>query len=93
MFPAGCLEKAAELALSTDKPIAFDYYLPSKDGGCQIVKTSQEQERILYKSNEEYTSPLVRLLKIPGVNDTNHLLCETYNTLYFIHGNILNTQN
>lgn len=92
-FPPGCLDKAVELALTTDKPLFFDYYLQSQNGDCSIKKTESD-ERILYKSPDEYTSPLCRLLKIQldGIPDTNHIICETMNSLYLVHSNILKQQ-
>lgn len=88
-FPPGCLDKAAEVALQVDKPIQFDYYMSSLNGACSFVR--QEKDKVLFKTEDEYTSPIVRLLKIPGIDgcDTQHLLCETYNSLYIVHAAIL----
>ena len=101
MFPPGCLDKAAEVAMQTDKPLCFDYYLASVNGECNIVQAQSDdaqkktKERKLSKSSDEYTSPLVRLLKIPPARENEkceHLLCETYNSMYIVHANIINVQ-
>ena len=83
------LAHAAKLALEVDKPLHFDYFLQSFKGNCKIVKTP-EGDKILFKSQDEYTSPLIRLLKIPSLTGTNEfLLCETQNSLYIVHVNML----
>ena len=56
------LKHAASISLIHDKPIILDYYLYSKNKQCRLVKT-QDKDTILYKSNEEYTSPLKKLAK------------------------------
>jgi hypothetical protein len=83
------LAHAAKLALEVDKALHFDYFLQSFKGECKIVKTPEE-DKILFKSQDEYTSPLIRLLRIPSLNGTNEfLLCETQNSLYIVHANML----
>ena len=96
-FPEDLLSQAslnhsAKLSLEVDKPLHFDYFVDSVNSNCKIVKTS-DNDKILFKSQDEYTSPLLRLLKIPPANNEKEecLLCETQNSLYFVHKNMLNS--
>ena len=86
LFSESALKHCAKLAIDVDKPLHFDYFKDSVNRECKIVKTS-EGDKILFKSQDEYTSPLLRLLKIP--NDVNILLCETQNSLYLVYKNML----
>lgn len=96
-FPSNCLIKIVEIAIEADKPLRFDYYdsslCQSQEESCKIapVQDGDKVEKILYKSDMEQTSPLLRVLKVTGQNDepTENLLCETHNSLYVVHANIL----
>ena len=95
LFPANCLIKILEIAIEADKPLRFDYYMPSyrqSEGfTCRIASTNEPNEKILFKSEMEQTSPLLRVLKVTGEDNcpTENLLCETHNSLYVVHSNIL----
>ena len=65
------LKHASLLAMKQDKPIMLDYYAISRQKQCKLVKT-QDKDTILYKSQEEYTSPLQKLFKI----DTRPTSCR-----------------
>ena len=82
------LVQAAKLSLEKDKPLHFDYFISSFNKECKVVKT--EEDKILYKCQDEYTSPLIKLLN-PCANDKNDntLICETQNSLYVVHSNML----
>lgn len=94
LFEDGVLTSAAKLAIETSKNLSFDYFQQDdENNGWGIRKTqSTEEERILFKSPEEYTSPIRRVLKIPTQNNQQSrlILCETQNTLYICNINILN---
>ena len=59
LFEDGVLTSAAKLAIETSKNLSFDYFQQDdENNGWGIRKTqSTEEERILFKSPEEYTSP------------------------------------
>lgn len=81
---ANTLMQAAKLAIQQDKPIMLDYYASSiNKAGARIVKTS-EGENILYKSDEEFTSPLKRVFKTG-----NDMIAISNNSIYIIHGTIM----
>jgi hypothetical protein len=93
-FSDANLAHIVKLALEVDKPLLFDYFLPSISRGCKIGQTGENNEKILFKSRDENTSPLIRLLKVPSLNNPGscgqYLVCETQNSLYVVHKNILN---
>lgn len=75
------LLQAAKIALQFDRPIMLDYYCAN----CKIVKT-KEGDTILYKSNEEYTSPLGKLLKVENSQRGGHsdLIAMSENSVYLV---------
>ena len=80
------LLQAAKLSLEKDKSLNFDYYIPSIEQKCKVVKTPQE-DKVLFKSQDEYTSPIIKLLSPCSKGDI--LFCETQNSLYIVHNNML----
>lgn len=93
LFEGGVLLKAAELAIQTSKNLSFDYFQSDSENESWGIRKTQgtEEERILYKSSEEYTSPIIRVLKIPTESGdaSNLIICESQNTLYICNLNIL----
>ncbi|AII17224.1 hypothetical protein JO84_gp303 [Aureococcus anophagefferens virus] len=81
MFDTECLVKAATIALENEKQISFDYFEASSNKECKIVKN--EEDKLLYKSNEEYTSPLVAMYKF-----STNIILETQNTVYIVSSNM-----
>lgn len=53
---------AAKLSLSQDKPIMFDYWLPSIDGQA-VIGLRDNKDKLLVKSEEEYTSTILKFYK------------------------------
>ena len=74
------LETAAKLSIKLSKPICFYFYIDSCKGGASIVKA--EGEKIIYKNNEEHTSPIKNTYKV-----NNEYLVVTENTIYIISAN------
>ena len=68
----------------------LDYYLYSKNKQCRLVKT-QDKDTILYKSNEEYTSPLKKLFKIDASQGSEgcDVIAVSENSVYLVHSNVL----
>ena len=84
------LKHASLLAMKQDKPIMLDYYAISRQKQCKLVKT-QDKDTILYKSQEEYTSPLQKLFKIDTSeqNGSCDMIAISENSIYVVHSHIL----
>lgn len=72
------IERALTLAVIEDVPIMMDYWVPSLDGGI-IIGIRENEEKLLVKSAEEYTSPIQKIYKVSNV-----YLIMTENSLYMI---------
>ena len=75
-----CLENAAKLSIKMSKPICFYFYIDSCKGDATIVKA--DGEKIIYKNNEEHTSPIKNIFKAG-----NEYMVVTENTIYIISAN------
>jgi hypothetical protein len=76
------LKHAAKLSIVEDKPVMFDYWTSSLDKKCLIgVKTNNE--KLLVKSEDEYTSNIAKLYK-----SNNELLILTENSIYIVAADI-----
>jgi hypothetical protein len=84
------LKHASTLAIQQDRPIMLDYYYASMRKECRLVKT-QDKDTILYKSNDEYTSPLKKVFQIDGslTDSGKDIICISENSLYIVHSNVL----
>ena len=85
------LKHASVIAMKQDKPIMLDYYSTSRQKQCKLVKT-QDKDTILYKGQEEYTSPLQKLFKIDSSNQadgTCDMIAISENSIYLVHSNIM----
>jgi hypothetical protein len=71
------LNQAAKLSIKISKPICFYFYIDSCKGNASIV--SAEGEKIIYKNNEEHTSPIKNTYKVG-----NEYLVVTENTIYIV---------
>lgn len=90
---AATMNHAATLALQQDRPIMLDYYYPSVQKQCKLVKT-QDKDTILYKNGDEYTSPLKKVFQIDAslTATGKDIICISENSLYIVHSNILGNQ-
>jgi len=78
------LQHATKLAVLNDKPILLDYWVDSFTEKALIgVKQSEEQEKILIKNEEEYTSPIKKIFK----TDEEYLVI-TENSIYIVSSKI-----
>ena len=68
--------------LITHNTFAFDYYDDSVNKECKIVKSNDD--KLLYKSNDEYTSPLVAMYRVGA-----DIILETQNTIYIVSGKMI----
>ena len=72
------LQFAAKVSIEKEKPIMLDYYTDSLKGTICIGKLG-EKDNIIFKSKDEYTSPIVNISK-----SNNDYVCETENSVYLI---------
>jgi hypothetical protein len=80
------MQNAVKLAISEDKPIMMDYWVNSLEQKVVIgIKNipGQEQERLLVKNEEEYTSPIAKIFKSAG-----DYIIMTENSIYVVDNQI-----
>jgi hypothetical protein len=76
------LEHAIKIAVVEDKPIMLDYWTPSLEKNA-LIGVRENQEKLLVKSEEEYTSPISKIYRV----DSDFLIV-TENSLYIVSGEI-----
>jgi|TARA_Y100000389_G_C17416426_1_gene493979 hypothetical protein len=76
---------ATRLAIIEDKPIMLDYWKHSLDKEV-LIGVKENSEKLLVKSDEEYTSPIVKIYKID--NDPMEYIIMTENSIYLVDGGI-----
>ena len=77
---AETLSQAAKLSIKVSKPICFYFYIDSCKNNASIV--TADGEKIIYKNNEEHTSPIKNTYKVG-----HEYLVVTENTIYVISAN------
>lgn len=77
------LQHAYNIAVTEDKPIMFDYWVSSLEKKALIGVKSDTNEKLLVKSEEEYTSPISKIFKV-----TNEYIIITENSIYIVDVNI-----
>ena len=88
---AETLLSAARLAIQEDKPVKLDFYVESTLCKCKLVK-NQEKENLLFKSDDEYTSPIRKLFQIDSSESQSgnkDIICVTENSIYLVNNRIL----
>ena len=76
------MSNAAKLSIKYDKPIMLDYYNDSiLDKAC--IGLCNNNEKIIIKSKDEYTSPIQNVFKI-GID----YISLTENSIYILHSSI-----
>lgn len=78
------LQHAFKLALTEDKPIMTDYWAPSLEKAV-IIGVKENKEKLLVKSEEEYTSPISKIFKVE-----NAYIIMTENSIYLVSSDISN---
>ena len=76
------LQHATKLAIVEDKPIMMDYWNESLEKSV-LIGVKENQEKLLVKSEEEYTSPIVKIYK----SGTEYIIA-TENSIYLVDVNI-----
>ena len=74
------IEHAMKLAINEDRPIMMDYWKDSLEKTVLIGQRDDEtKEKILVRSEEEYTSPIKQILKV----GTDYIIM-TENSIYLV---------
>lgn len=81
--PSSLWESIAKLSIVEDKPIMLDYWKDSLEKKVVIGVKENSDEKLLVKNSEEYTSPIVNLLKSGDV-----LIICTENSIYLVSADI-----
>ena len=75
---ATTLQHAAKLSIVEDKPIMLDYWADSLDKKV-LIGVKDTQEKLLVKSEEEYTSPISKIYKVG-----KEYIIMTENSIYLV---------
>jgi hypothetical protein len=76
------LQHAVKLSIIEDKPIMLDYWTQSLDKTV-LIGVKESQEKLLVKSEEEYTSPISKIYKV-----STEYIIVTENSIYIVDVNI-----
>ena len=77
-----CMQHASKLAIVEDRPIMLDYWSQSIEKKV-IIGVKENGEKLLVKSEEEYTSPIGKIFKI----ETEYIIL-TENSIYIVSSDI-----
>ena len=72
------LQNASKLAIIEDKPIMMDYWTHSLDKSV-LIGVKETEEKLLVKSEEEYTSPISKNLQ-----GRQRVYYNTENSIYLV---------
>jgi hypothetical protein len=72
------LQHAVKLSIVEDKPIMMDYWTNSLDKTV-LIGVKDSQEKLLVKSEEEYTSPISKIYKVG-----KEYIILTENSIYLV---------
>jgi hypothetical protein len=76
------LLNAVKLSIVEDKPILMDYWTSSIDKTV-LIGVKEDQEKLLVKSEEEYTSPIDRIYNV----EKDYIII-TENSIYLVDASI-----
>jgi hypothetical protein len=79
------MAQAAKIAIEQDRPIYLDYYADSISKKCCIGV--RDSEKMLVKSDTEYTSPIASIMRIKDEKDKAYIVL-TENSLYIVDADI-----
>jgi hypothetical protein len=77
-----CLQHCIKIAVLDDKPIMMDYWSSSKEDKV-LIGVRENGEKLLVKSEDEYTSPIEKIYKVEG-----EYIIVTENSLYIVSASI-----
>jgi hypothetical protein len=75
------LKHAARIAIEQDKPILLDYFNDTHDGKAFIGEDETSKEKMLVRSEDEYTSLIQKILRV-----AEDYIVITENSIYIISG-------
>lgn len=82
-LPSSALwDHVAKLSIVEDKPIMLDYWTCSLDKNA-LIGVRENKEKLLVKSEEEYTSPVSKVYKVES-----EFLIITENSIYIVSADI-----
>tara|TARA_Y100000992_G_C21048150_1_gene388232 strand:- start:147 stop:455 length:309 start_codon:yes stop_codon:yes gene_type:complete len=76
------LKHVAKLSIVEDKPILLDYWTASLDKEI-IIGVRENEEKLLVKSEDEYTSPISKIYKVES-----EYIIVTENSIYVVSAEI-----
>ena len=76
------LQNATKLSIVEDKPVMFDYWVPSLKKEA-LVGVRDTKEKLLVKSAEEYTSPISKFYR-----SLTEFIVITENSIYIVSSDI-----
>jgi hypothetical protein len=77
------LKHASKLAIVEDKPIMLDYWTSSLDK-TSLIGVRETGEKLLVKSEDEYTSPIAKFYK-----SASEYIVVTENSIYIVSSEIM----
>jgi len=77
------MQHACKLACTNDKPILLDYWVDSQSPGKVMIGVRSNEEKILLRSEEEYTSPISKVYKV-----AEEFILITENSIYVVSAKI-----
>lgn len=77
-----CLQHAVKLAIVDDRPIIMDYWTDSCDKRV-IIGVRENNEKLLVKNEDEYTSHVVKIYKVE-----EEYIVLTENSIYIIRADV-----
>jgi hypothetical protein len=77
------LQSATKWAIIEDKPIMMDYWADSLEKKAFVGVKKDNQEKLLVKSADEYTSPIVKIFRNKG-----DLIIMTENSIYLVDAGV-----
>jgi len=79
---ATTLTHAAKLSIVEDKPLLLDYWTSSLEKTA-LIGVKDDGEKLLVKSEDEYTSPVSKIFKVQ-----DEYIVMTENSIYIVDVNI-----
>jgi len=79
---ANTLTHATKLSIVEDKPLLFDYWTSSLEKTA-LIGVKDDNEKLLVKSEDEYTSPVLKIFKVQ-----DEYIVMTENSIYIVDINI-----
>jgi hypothetical protein len=76
------LQHVSKLSIVEDKPIMFDYWTSSLDNDV-LIGVRENSEKLLVKSEDEYTSPVSKIYKVE-----EEYIIITENSIYLVSASI-----